>query len=63
MAWLAVELLPEGTSKLAGSSERDSGIPCARAAPGTEHAWPAAETQETELVKLGKEVESYFKFI
>lgn len=62
MAWLAAELLPEGTSKLAGWFEREQ-HPLCQSCHGTEHAWPAEETQETELVKLGKEVESYFKFI
>lgn len=41
----------------------ESGTLCARAACGTPARLAAAETQETALVKLGKEVESDFKFI
>lgn len=41
----------------------ESGTLCARAARGTPTRLAAAETQETALVKLGKEVESDFKFI
>lgn len=42
---------------------RASGSPVPELRAPPERAWPAAETQETELVKLGKEVESDFKFI
>lgn len=43
--------------------EKKVTAPVAELPAAPKHAWPATETQEMELVKLGKEVESYFKFI
>lgn len=74
----AIQLLGRGSSEKPGWLQKCSpraplNCPAHRGESGTppvpelpaahECAWPTAETPETELVKLGKEVESDFKFI